>query len=146
MGHRITVDAAAYIALSGYLLLMPFHWVVGVLGAAAVHELGHCVAIWMTGGEIYQIRVGAFGARIETAPMGDREALICALAGPLAGSLLCLFWRWIPTAALCALVQTFFNLMPVYPFDGGRALRAARGMWKDKAVAKSSSSLYNNPD
>ena len=146
MRGKFSVNATAYIALSCYLLLMPFGWVVSVLLAAAVHELGHCVAIWMAGGRIYSIQIGLFGAKIETGYLTDRDILFCALAGPAAGMLLCLFFRWIPTVAACGLIQTLFNLIPLHPFDGGRALRAAGRMLKDKAVAKSSSSVYNNPN
>lgn len=142
MAPRVRVDGAAYIALGGYLLLMPIKWVLSAMLAAAVHELGHCAAIWAFGGRVYEIRIGAFGAKIETEPMAGREGAVCALAGPAAGALLCLFWRWLPAAAFCAFVQTVFNLIPVYPFDGGRALRCIR----HKAVAKSTDSVYNNSD
>lgn len=146
MRPKITVEAGAFIALSCYLLLMPFGWVVSALIAGAVHELGHCTAIWLLDGRVYEIRIGPSGARIETEPLGNRETLFCALAGPVAGGLLCLFMRWVPQLGVCALVQTVFNLLPVYPFDGGRAVMALVGIWKDKAVAKSADSVYNKSD
>lgn len=137
MGPKITVDAVAYIVLSCYLLLMPIGWVGSVLLAAAIHELGHCMAIWALGWKVYEIRIGCFGAKIETHPMPHRDELLCALSGPATGVLLCLFYRWIPRAAFCALIQTLFNLIPVYPFDGGRAVAAISGMLRENSVAKS---------
>ena len=144
MVPKLTVDASAYIALSCYLLLMPMGWVSGVLLAMAVHEFGHCAAIWALGGSVYRIHLSAFGAKIETQPMDHRQTLLCALAGPAAGLLLCLFFRWIPMVSICALAQTVFNLIPIGPFDGGRAVKAFVGLRKDKAVAKSADSVYNN--
>lgn len=146
MGPKITVEAGAYIALSGYLLLMPFPWVAGLVLAAAVHELGHCAAVWATGGRIFRIRIGPSGAKIETDAMAPKQTLICALAGPAAGALVCLYHRWFPQAAVIALVQTMFNLLPVLPFDGGRAVMAGAQLLRDKAVAKSSRSVYNKFD
>lgn len=137
MRPKITVDAKAYIALSCYLMLMPIGWVFSALLAGAVHELGHCIAIWLLDERIYEVRIEAFGAKIETQPLCHRQMLICALAGPCAGLFLCLFFRWIPRAAVCALIQTVFNLIPVYPLDGGRAVRAIAAMVKENAVAKS---------
>ena len=52
-----------------------------------------------------------------------KEAL-CALAGPLGSILLLLFFHWIPGISICALVQGLYNLIPVYPLDGGRLVRS----------------------
>ena len=53
-------------------------------------------------------------------PMPPGAELICALAGP-GGSLL-LGLAPIPELAVCGLIQGLFNLIPLMPMDGGRAL------------------------
>ena len=58
--------------------------------------------------------------------MEPLQELFCALAGPAAGAAVILLWRIFPEAAAAAAVQTAFNLLPVYPLDGGRAVQAAR--------------------
>ena len=125
---RIRVTGRAYLALAFYLLALPVQWIGAVLTAAMIHELGHLIAIWMCGGRVFGMEIDAFGARIETSPMEPKEELLCAMAGPLAGALVCLFWRWLPRTTFCAAVQTAFNLIPVFPLDGGRAWRAGRNI------------------
>ena len=121
---KIRIDASFYIGMSAYLLLMPLPWVAGAVLAGAVHELGHIAAIRLSGGQVFELRLGAFGARIETEHMEGKRGLLCARAGPGAGALVCLMWKVFPQAAVCAGVQTLFNLLPIYPFDGGRALQS----------------------
>lgn len=54
--------------------------------------------------------------------------LICALAGPAGSIALLLLAEYMPKVAICGMVQGIYNLLPVYPLDGGRALTSAAGM------------------
>ena len=125
---RFRVTGRALIVLALWLLVLPLRWVTGVLTAAAVHELGHLSALWLWEVPVLGLEADWSGATILTGPMEPREELYCALAGPLAGILVCLFWRHFPEGAVCAGVQTLFNLLPLYPMDGGRALAAWRNI------------------
>lgn len=123
---KCTVSPWGFLLLGFGLLALPFSWVLAMVTAAAVHELGHCAALFALEIPIYSVHIGPFGAKIETGPMEPGQELRCALAGPGLGLMLCLFWRWIPKCAGFALAQSLFNLLPVWPLDGGRALRALR--------------------
>ena len=120
---NISADRGFFPVLALMLLLFPLRFLVGVLLAALIHELGHLLALKIAGGRVLSIRLRSFGARIEAAPMSPGRTALCALAGPAAGALTIFAWKSFPELALAGLVQTVFNLIPVYPLDGGRALR-----------------------
>lgn len=95
------------------------------LAAAAAHEAGHVMAIYLVGGRVTGIRLGMCDAKIETQGLGYRQEIFCALAGPGMSVLVCLALRKAyATCAAISLLLGLFNAMPVYPLDGGRALRA----------------------
>ena len=95
------------------------------LAAAAAHEAGHVMAIYLVGGRVTGIRLGVCDAKIETRGLGYRQEIFCALAGPGMSVLVCLALRKAyATCAAISLLLGLFNAMPVYPLDGGRALRA----------------------
>ena len=120
---NISADRGFFPVLALMLLLFPLRFLVGVLLAALIHELGHLLALKIAGGRVLSIRLRSCGARIEAAPMSPGRTALCALAGPAAGALTIFAWKTFPELALAGLVQTVFNLIPVYPLDGGRALR-----------------------
>ena len=119
----VRADGGFWLVLGLMCLLFPVRFLAGLLLAAVVHELGHLIAIRLTGGRVRTIRLHAFGARIETAPMEPGREILCALAGPMAGALTVLAWRSFPELAAAGITQTVFNLIPLYPLDGGRVAR-----------------------
>jgi len=110
--------SAIYWALM--ILLFPLTWLLPMILAALIHEFGHYLAIRCFGKRIRGVKVGISGALLETRDLSPAQEFICALAGPLAGLLPLLTIRIFPGVALCGLLQSLFNLLPVYPLDGGR--------------------------
>ena len=97
--------------------------------ACLVHELAHAAAIRALGGRIACVRLTAVGAEMELdsrRPLSCGGELAAALAGPM-GSFLCAWAAaelgWWLLAGL-SLGQGLFNLLPIPPLDGGRALYA----------------------
>lgn len=126
MNHSRThfsVAPGVYFFLALLILLIPLRWLLGAVVSITVHEFCHILAIRSFGVPIRSVQVGISGARIQTHDMSLWQELICALAGPMGGILLLLTAKWFPVTALCAGFHTLYNLLPVYPQDGGRALR-----------------------
>ena len=122
------ITAGSCIIAAFMLLLLPIQWAAAAAAAACFHEVCHGIAIILCKGHIHRISIGSRGAVIEAEGLTLDKELVCALAGPLGGLLLLLPMRWIPRIAVCALVHSVFNLLPVYPLDGGRALRCCAAL------------------
>lgn len=131
----ILISSGYCVTLALMILLLPLGWIIPALIAAFVHELCHYAAILLCTGQTTGFSVYSFAARIELPPMGKSKELICALAGPLGGGCLWLLSPWFPRLAICAVLQSAYNLLPIYPLDGGRALRCTLEMMLPPAAA-----------
>ena len=112
-------DALIFAAL--LLLIFPLKWLIAAIMAALWHEFCHYLAVKLCGGRIDMIRVAKNGTVMRSQIHNAGYELICVLAGPLGSLALILLARWIPRIAFCAAVHGIYNLMPIYPLDGGRA-------------------------
>ncbi len=143
-------SGSARSALSGVL------FVVAVFATVLLHELGHAWAARRYGIRTRDITLLPIGgvARLERMPRNPRQELVVALAGPavnvvIAGLLVLLLTATggIPTFVESASVGAdflsrsfvarllavniwivLFNLIPAFPMDGGRVLRAILAM------------------
>lgn len=132
----ISISPRLYLYLALLLLILPARWIIACICAATIHELGHIIAIKLLGLELHQIRIDVGGAVIETNCVNAAQELICAISGPAAGLLPLLLIRQFPAVAVCALLQTTYNLVPVVPLDGGRVMQCAFSMLLPECAAK----------
>ena len=120
---RVTVKPNTYIYLAVLVFLIPFPWLIGWLTAVIFHEFCHWLAVRLCGGTVHKLTVGLGGANMETGPMTERKRLLAVLSGPVGGAFLVFLGRWFPRLAICSWVLTVYNLLPLLPLDGGRALQ-----------------------
>lgn len=125
MAHKIrfSFDGGFFLMLSCALLILPLRWVIAWCLAVAVHEAGHYVALRLCRIQVEGISFSSCGIQIQTGYLPRRTELICAVSGPAAGFSLILLSKYIPYTAFCTFLHSVFNLFPIYPMDGGRAVR-----------------------
>ena len=123
MKASIRIEPAACILGTLLLLTVPLNWLFSALIAAVFHELCHITALRLFKHRIWNVRIGIGGTSMETEPLSRGIELICAVAGPLGSFLLLTMIRLFPRTAICASVQGIYNLLPIYPSDGGRIFR-----------------------
>lgn len=121
------IDFGFYIYVACGILFVPLRWFLAWLFAAAIHEICHFLVIKWHDVRILQVRLTGWGAFIQTEPMERKQEFLCALAGPLGSMAMLLCLRVAPRLAICAAIQSAYNLLPLYPFDGGRVLHSALG-------------------
>jgi Zn-dependent protease/CBS domain-containing protein len=131
------------------------YWSMGVVGAAGMffsiifHEMSHSLVARHYGLPMGGITLFLFGgvAEMKDEPANPRVEFLMAIAGPIASVVLAVVFHAIRVAAGGAgappavdgvffylatinLVLAVFNLVPAFPLDGGRILRAALWYWK----------------
>lgn len=93
------------------------------LVSAALHEGGHLFAMRLLGVPCYGMELRGTGAVIHTGDTSPGKEALCAAAGPAVNLLLLLLtFRLLPAMALVNFLLLLWNLLPLYPLDGGRLL------------------------
>jgi Zn-dependent protease len=129
---------AIYLAL-GYYIFKRWELLLLITAVVMLHEMGHFMAMkafrYKDLGIFFIPLLGAYvsGSKRE---VSQKESAIILLAGPLPGIILgCIFYLlhlrfpdWtlgttgLDTVALLLVVLNLFNLIPIYPLDGGQLL------------------------
>jgi len=146
------------------------YWLVGLVatilffGSVLAHELCHAAMGNRLGEEVHRITLFIFGgmAELEHEPKSGLDELKIAAVGPLSSLVMAgIFWliaRGVAAAPATPLWQSvfsylafinlalaLFNLLPGFPLDGGRLVRAALWMhWGDLRRATAAAADWGN--
>ncbi|MBO4915448.1 MAG: hypothetical protein J5449_09610 [Oscillospiraceae bacterium] len=104
-----------------------------VLAAATVHEFAHIIALHSFGAPVEGLRLGGLGAELYAGVrrLSYSRELVCALAGPAANLALAplvahlalsLDIPWLYLFSGAHMLLGAFNMLPIPPLDGARAL------------------------
>jgi Zn-dependent protease len=138
----LSTAGSMLVSVAAYALLWGWKFAVGFVALLFVHELGHVVQMRREGVRPgWMLFIPFLGAAVGARSMGGSalaEARV-GLAGPVLGSLACVpvaivgavtgeeFWY---ALAFTGFLLNLFNLLPIVPLDGGRAMAAmAPWMW-----------------
>lgn len=119
---QVTIKANTLIYFAVLLLIVPVRWIIAWIIAIVFHELCHLITVKMCRGYVYRLKIGLGGADMQCSNMTDECSFIAILSGPIGGFVLTGFGRLFPRIALCSFALSVYNLLPLLPFDGGRAL------------------------
>ncbi|HEX2103827.1 MAG TPA: site-2 protease family protein, partial [Solirubrobacteraceae bacterium] len=132
----LTTSGSMLVSVAAYALIWGWKFAAGFVGLLFLHEMGHYIQLRREGvkpsGMVF---IPFLGAAVGTRSLGGSalaEARV-GLAGPILGSLATAallpviaatdddFWR---ALAFTGFFLNLFNLLPVVPLDGGRAMAA----------------------
>ena len=138
----LTTSGTMLVSVAAYSLIWGWKFALGFVALLFIHEMGHVIQLRREGVEASApVFIPFLGAAVWAKSLGGNalaEARV-GLAGPVLGSLgaaACIpianatgndFWK---ALAFTGFFLNLFNLLPVVPLDGGRAMAAmAPWMW-----------------
>jgi Zn-dependent protease len=132
----LTTSGSMLVSIGAYALIWGWQFAVGIVLLLFVHEMGHVIQLRREGvpasAPMFIPFAGAFVGMKRLPDDAAAEARV-GLAGPILGSLACLIPLGLYAAtgnhlfqalAFTGFFLNLFNLAPVLPLDGGRAMAA----------------------
>ncbi len=126
---NIQISVSVYFAavITFALLFAPNGSALPALLCCILHEIGHLTAIYLSGGRVRKMSLGAYGMRIEpvrTLKISPGKEIIISLAGPFVNVILLIAGIVLKDTMITGinLALCVFNLLPVGKTDGGSAL------------------------
>ena len=120
-------------------LWLPFTFIIAIFASVLIHELAHAFVAKRLGWTVYKIEVGLFtgSASVDT-NIPEKDSIPVIAAGPLSNLILAIVSiplylalsgvnpfldRLLNDLFVVNMFMFIFNILPIYPMDGGRLLK-----------------------
>ena len=120
-------------------LWLPFTFIIAIFASVLIHELAHAFVAKRLGWTVYKIEVGLFtgSASVDT-NIPEKDSIPVVAAGPLSNLILAIVSiplylalsgvnpfldRLLNDLFVVNIFMFIFNILPIYPMDGGRLLK-----------------------
>ena len=120
-------------------LWLPFTFIIAIFASVLIHELAHAFVAKRLGWTVYKIEVGLFtgSASVDT-NIPEKDSIPVVAAGPLSNLILAIVSiplylalsgvnpfldRLLNDLFVVNMFMFIFNILPIYPMDGGRLLK-----------------------
>lgn len=153
---RFRIDLKIFILLVLFYFTKQIHIYASLMIFAMIHEMGHLLAGLLLGMKPEKIEVKPFGfsisfklttkdynKKIKKANLLEIKKIIVALAGPVTNLIIIIITLNIPGNLWKALIVIYtnillilFNILPIYPLDGGRILKGILHIFLGKRKAE----------
>jgi len=114
-------------------LILPVPTVIAVFISILIHELSHAYVADRLGWSVSGIRIDLFtGSAAVDTNIHERDSIPVVAAGPLSNLALAIVsifiglffpYNFLVTMVVVNILLFLFNILPIYPMDGGRILR-----------------------
>lgn len=123
-------------------LIFPIYTTIGIFLSVLFHEIGHATMANHKNYRVFGISIDLFsGAAAIDSNMHDRDALSIIAAGPIYTLILAFIFSIVNHLFPHEFFQTMtrinwylflFNILPVYPMDGGQIVRSYANLQRDR--------------
>ena len=123
-------------------LMLPPIAVVAVFTSVLIHELAHAWMANRKGYQVYSVSIDILsGAASIDSNMHDRDSIPIVAAGPISTLMLCVssyfLEPFIPGSFISYMFNInlflfIFNILPIYPMDGGQIVRSLANLSSDR--------------
>lgn len=127
---------------------------------AIIHEIGHLIAGILVGRKVEKMEILPFGScitfkntveeynkKVFKGNIGNIKSIIVALAGPCTNIIIASILYKLNSSSIniyINLLIAFFNLLPIYPLDGGRVIKEILHLNLGKKKALDATNIISN--